>query len=105
MPNVTPEEFEKHLIDPLDRIQLQIGGDDFCPCTNLKEIDGRKRPCTFQYEGIDKKTGKALLWYGADCTLPSQKFCEACLLYWLLAVARNVALALKRTEAFKKAGR
>lgn len=81
------------LEDYLELAQSKLGGAEY-PCTSLK--DGHA--CPTQWHRKHDPKGRPLLWYAIDCPLPARAFCDACLAYWLVAVARNIVISIDRAD-------
>jgi hypothetical protein len=89
-PTMTLKEME----ESLNKVQGALGQTP--PCSNPAD------PCPSKYHGKTGRNGKSLFWYGSDCTLPAKKFCDPCLAYWHVAVARNILLSeIRKAEAIE----
>lgn len=64
----------------------QVGGQSCCNRMHGKLIE----------KGPDK--GKLKFWFGSDCKAAAAELCDACLMYWHVAVARNLYLNLMRRK-------
>jgi hypothetical protein len=82
----------------LSGLQDRISAPDGIACSRMVSTAGRPViageigiPCTRQFDGVDRQ-GRLKLWFDVDCEIPRKHFCDGCLAYWLIAVARNMVI-------------
>lgn len=101
-------ETEGKLAQDFDKVDAAIvaaeNATDPIPCEKHGGEGEHGETCIRKAHGLGlNKKGKTLFWYGLDCDLPRKTFCSSCLAYWLLAVARNELIALRRAMGIGKA--
>ena len=75
----------------LETLQVHLNDELNFPCRRKK--DGKV--CLQQYEGQFDKDDRTLFFYGIDCPVATH-FCDTCLAYWLVGVARNAVFGDQR---------
>lgn len=90
----------KNIETQLNKIQLAISAAPPCNFQWQKRINGAHSCVSAEWGNF---RGKNRFWFGSDCPLPAKKFCDPCLAFWHVAVARNIILHEMKMEEFRKA--
>jgi hypothetical protein len=92
-----PNEANEALFQSIDKA-IAAAQEEINPLPCYRVIKGKT--CLQAFDGQFDKEGRPLFWYGVDCDVPRKAFCHPCLAYWLISVARNEIIALRRTGGF-----
>lgn len=80
----------KAIESSLNEMQTELGGPKH-PCSRMRG----GASCVRQHDGKFDKDGRPVFYFGVGCKV-AETFCDSCLAYWLVAVARNAVISMMR---------